>query len=190
MHRRGLRELARLNLILLIAALVLFVGVGLPTDKPIGWGAAYVFGEPASVTSVGSCRSETVISGGSAGRSMGTCESATWTVDGKSRSGTLHAFADEIDDSSDDLRFTGEAKALGGHAYGRPESWMIVFHLTTLAAAVIGALALLGCGVAALFSGWRRRAGLSATFHRRVFGGELGVVAVAAVSFIALALAV
>lgn len=87
MQRRGLKEIARLNLILVGVALVLFFGVGLTTDKPMGWGAAYVFGKPASVTSMSSCRTETIISGGSAGKSMGTCESATWTVDGNPAAG-------------------------------------------------------------------------------------------------------
>lgn len=56
---------------------------------------------------------------------------------------------------------------------------------------MIGVLGVLGCGLAAPFAG-RRRTGAypPEEFHQRVFGGELGIVAVTAALFTVLSLGI
>ncbi|MFD7229685.1 hypothetical protein [Streptomyces sp. NPDC059881] len=148
-----LKQRSGISLFIIAVGLGLFFFVGSGSQKPTGWGAAYAFGTPATVDLASSCRIETI--GG--GKGTGRCEGVKWTAGGQSRTGTLYAFEDDIKRSADgDLTFAGEAKALGDRAYGRPESWMVVFHLAVLGVACLGVLALLGSLVAAALPTRRR----------------------------------
>uniref|UniRef100_A0AAU2JSD5 Uncharacterized protein n=1 Tax=Streptomyces sp. NBC_00049 TaxID=2903617 RepID=A0AAU2JSD5_9ACTN len=145
------KQRATLSLVLTGVALGTFFFVGSASQKPTGWGAAYAFGAPATVQLPSRCGVETFV--GSDGRGTGKCEGATWTADGTAHTGTLYAYADEIDrDGNGKLNFTGEARTLGDRAYGKPEAWETALHLGTLAVAALGLLGLLLSAAAALFA--------------------------------------
>ncbi|MER7818586.1 hypothetical protein [Streptomyces sp. NPDC096153] len=136
-----LKQRGGISLFVLAVGLGIFFFVGSASQAPSGWGAAYAAGKPVTVQLSSSCRIETV----GDGKSTGRCEGTKWTVDGRSHTGTLYAYGDDITRSADGaLTFSGEAKALGDRAYGRPDTWLTVVHLGALGLAAIGILALLG----------------------------------------------
>ncbi|MGR4884625.1 hypothetical protein ACIPUC_35175 [Streptomyces sp. LARHCF249] len=151
------KQRATLCLVLTGIAVGVFFFVGSASQKPTGWGAAYAFGSPATVELPSRCGTETFVRGGSGSRGTARCEGTRWTADGAPRTGTLYTYADEITkDGSGKLAFTGEARALGDRAYGKPETWETALHLGTLGVAALGVLGLLLSVVAAAF-GPRRR---------------------------------
>jgi hypothetical protein len=190
-RRAGPLKLAKYNLFLAAVGLGFLFFFGSTSQQPTGWGAAYLAGTPVTVELPSSCDVETIVSGDSASRSTARCEGATWTADGGSRSGTLFAYSDDIDRSSNgELEFTGEARALGDQVYGRPESHVIVIHLTTLIAAGLGVLGVVvgvvGSVVATALRG--RRTGPAPAPESgdlspasRMFAAELGLVVLAAI---------
>lgn len=156
--RAGLMKLARRNLILVALAIGLFSLLALVRGTMPPWGAAYTFGTPVTVELPSSCEIVTIIGNGSASSGTGTCDGTTWWVDGESHTGTLYAFASDIDRSSTgELEFTGEARAFGDWVYGRPQTFEVVLNLTLPTAAGIGVLALIGSGVAAVLPARPRR---------------------------------
>ncbi|MCP9964954.1 hypothetical protein LUW76_05665 [Actinomadura madurae] len=185
----GLFELAGRNLAVVGVAFAVFFFLLPGANRPLGWGAAYAFGASTAVEIHSSCEIETLVRGGSVGRSTGKCEGATWTVDGRTRRGTLYASSDEIDrTSAGDPKFVGEAKAFGSRVYGRPGTSVIVLDLTLVTAAGTGVLVLLGCVVAAALSFRRPREAdtsetADSTIPGRVFIAELVLIALAAGAF-------
>ncbi|MFG2820719.1 hypothetical protein ACGFX4_14975 [Kitasatospora sp. NPDC048365] len=142
-HRAKFRGRATTGLAVVAIAAGVFFFIGLASQQPAGWGAAYAFGSPTAVQLPKKCTTETISKGGSAGRSTTVCEHATWTVDGTSHDGTLYAYADQIDRSASPVAFKGEPRVLGDRAYGEPEVWMTVLHLAALVVAALGLLGLL-----------------------------------------------
>ncbi|MCJ1679279.1 hypothetical protein MTF65_18410 [Streptomyces sp. APSN-46.1] len=150
------KQRATLSLVLTGIAAGVFFFVGSASQKPAGWGAAYAFATPVTVQLPSRCGVETFVRGD--GRGTAVCERTVWTADGTAHTGTLYAYADEVKRDGGQLTFTGEAKALGDRAYGKPETWETVLHLATLAVAALGVLGLLLSCVAAAFPARRPRA--------------------------------
>ena len=154
MQGRGekLRQRASACLVLGAIAVGLFCFVGSASQKPVGWGAAYALGTAVTVDLPGSCRIETIGDDGSA-----KCEGTRWTADGQAHTGTLFASSEDVRRGSDgSLSFTGEAKALGERAYGKPATWLTVFHLAALGVAALCVVALLVSLIAAALPTRRR----------------------------------
>ncbi|MFE4260441.1 hypothetical protein [Streptomyces sp. NPDC056883] len=150
---------ATLGLVLAGIGLAAFLFVGMASQQPAGWGAAYAFADPVTVQLRSNCGPMTVVgrSGGS-GRAGATCEGVEWTADGKVRAGTLYSYADEIDRGGPDgPTYKGEARALGDRAYGKPTLWITIVHLATLGVAALGLAVLLFAALAAAVPGRRRR---------------------------------
>ncbi|WP_162688885.1 MULTISPECIES: hypothetical protein [unclassified Streptomyces] len=135
---------ASASLVLAGIGLAVFFFVGMASQQPTGWGAAYAFAEPVTVQLPSSCGVETVVGRSGSAKSTSKCGGTSWTADGKARTGTLYSYADDIGrDGSGKLAYKGEARALGDRAYGEPALWITVVHVTALAVAALGALALL-----------------------------------------------
>lgn len=141
---------ASAGLVLAGIGIAVFFFVGMASQMPAGWGAAYAFADPVTVQLPRSCGVETVVGRGGSSRSTGKCEGTAWTADGKSRTGTLYAYADEIGrDGSGKLAYEGEARALADRAYGKPALWITIVHLAALAVAALGLLVVLVAALAA-----------------------------------------
>lgn len=149
---------ATLGLVLTGVAAAAFFFVGMASQQPAGWGAAYAFAEPVTVQLPRSCGVETIVRGGGSGRGTGKCEGTAWTADdGKARTGTLYSYADEIGrDGAGQLTYKGEARALADRAYGKPELWITIVHLAALGLAALGLAAVLFAALAAAVPGRRR----------------------------------
>lgn len=149
---------ATLGLVLAGIGLAAFFFVGMASQQPAGWGAAYAFADPVTVQLPSSCGVQTVVSrGGGSGRSTGKCEGAGWTAGGKARTGTLYSYADEIArDGSGKLAYKGEARALGDRAYGKPELWITIVHLAAAGVAALGVVVLLLAALGAMVPTRRR----------------------------------
>lgn len=141
---------ATAGLVLMGIGLAAFFLIGMASQQPAGWGAAYAFGDPVTVQLPRSCGVETVVGRSGSSRSTGKCEGATWTADGKARTGTLYAYADEIArDGAGKLTYKGEARALGERAYGKPALWITIVHLVAVSVAALGLLGILVSALAA-----------------------------------------
>ncbi|MFE4637647.1 hypothetical protein ACFRJ1_30315 [Streptomyces sp. NPDC056773] len=152
---------ATLGLVLTGIGIAAFFFVGMASQQPAGWGAAYAFADPVTVQLRSNCDSMVVVGrGGGSGRASATCEAVQWTADGKVfRAGTLYAYADEIDrGGSGGPTYTGEARALGDRAYGKPELWITIVHLAALGVAALGLAVVLFAALAAAVPGRARRA--------------------------------
>ncbi|MFB7468093.1 hypothetical protein ACFCZ1_32170 [Streptomyces sp. NPDC056224] len=150
------KQRATLSLLLMGIAAGVFLVVGSASQKPAGWGAAYAFGTSTAVELPARCRTETFVrkgGGGSGSRATAKCEGARWTARGVSHTGTLYAYADQIErDGSDKLVFAGEARALRDRVYGKPETRETALHLGALALAAVGLAGLLLAALAAPFT--------------------------------------
>ncbi|MGW6707768.1 hypothetical protein ACWGDE_23160 [Streptomyces sp. NPDC054956] len=154
---RGQKFKSRASACLVVAGIGLaaFFFVGMASQQPTGWGAAYAFAEPVTVQLPSRCGMETINSG----RSTGKCEGTAWTADGKAHKGTLYSYADDIGrDGSGKLAYKGEARALGDRAYGKPELWLTIVHLAALGVAALGVLGVLLSVLAAALPQRGRRA--------------------------------
>lgn len=152
---------ATLGLVLTGIGTAAFFFVGMASQQPAGWGAAYAFADPVTVQLRSNCGSMVVVGrGGGSGRASATCEGVEWTAaDGKVRAGTLYAYSDEIDrGGSGGATYKGEARALGDRAYGKPELWITIVHLTALGVAALGLAVVLFAALAAAVPGRSRRA--------------------------------
>ncbi|MCP3760003.1 hypothetical protein [Streptomyces sp. TBY4] len=150
---------ATLGLVLTGIGIAAFFFVGMASQQPAGWGAAYAFADPVTVQLRSNCDSMVVVGRGGSGRASATCEAVQWTVDGKFRAGTLYTYADEIDrGGSGGPTYKGEARALGDRAYGKPELWITIVHLTALGVAALGLVVVLFAALAAAVPGRARRA--------------------------------
>lgn len=149
---------ATLGLVLAGIGLAAFFFVGMASQQPAGWGAAYAFADPVTVQLPRSCGVETIVrGGGGSSRGTGKCEGTAWTADGKARTGTLYSYADEIArDGSGKLAYKGEARALGDRAYGKPELWITIVHLAAAGVAALGVVVVLFAALAAAVPGRRR----------------------------------
>ncbi|MFJ7271264.1 hypothetical protein ACIQV3_32255 [Streptomyces sp. NPDC099050] len=134
-----------------IGALFFF---GMAPQLPTGWGVAFTFGDRVvDVRLPGSCEMH---GRGRGKRDLMTCEGTRWTSDGQVRTGTLHSNKVVYRDSTGPV-FKGEARVLGGRAYGRPDRWIVVLHLAAVGAAVVGVAVVLFAALGLVPAPARRR---------------------------------
>ncbi|MFC0843214.1 hypothetical protein ACFH04_13820 [Streptomyces noboritoensis] len=150
---RAEKQAGRAGVCFVIGVLVLG-GLFLPVtgNHPKGWGIAYALGTPVSVELSGSCDIRSVRTNSKVGKAIAKCEGARWTLDGATRTGTLHSYGSDISGNRGAApAFTGEARAFRGQAYGRPRGLEFVIGF---AAAAVPAICLVGC-IVFMAAAWR-----------------------------------